>query len=282
MAATLLRFLLLQAFYKPYNQDKREQKIFKEPFLLQRARELSSAKLNSLLSHQAIAEGIPSKVLSRKRVLMRCCHHCDLHITRETSRVSLPGQKSQWSKKRNLHVHVQVVRVRHVVRANFWGSPVKTEQHCKDQLTGDEEGCCIVCICRQASCFVRLGTQVKIKHTSMENREAMERNYFYHFILITGFRDKNFYFLSCFSGSSLLTLQLRVNSHPQSIGKNGGQSYTVSNFLLRNQKSHTKQFGRHVATFSFPSMLGGTPIVCLSTALLHGLCKINSHWNSQG
>lgn len=131
MAATLLRLLLLQALYKPCNQDKREQKIFLKaiPPAKSKKAQLSQANLSPFsashsgthIRQNADQEKGPDETLP----LLAFSHHC------YTSRVSLPGQKSHWSKKTNLHTHVQVVRVRHVVHAYYWGSSGKQNRTAK-------------------------------------------------------------------------------------------------------------------------------------------------------
>lgn len=47
---------------------------------------------------------------------------------------------------------------------------------------------------------------------------------------------------------------------------------------LRNQKATQTNLDN---VFPFSSKLGATTIIYLSTALLYGVCKINSHLNSK-
>lgn len=58
------------------------------------------------------------------------------------------------------------------------GPPQGNRTALQRPVSWGQEVRCLVCICRQASCFGKWGAQVKVKHTSMDNEEAMETNYF--------------------------------------------------------------------------------------------------------
>lgn len=112
------------------------------------------------------------------------------------------------------------------------GTPQGNRTALQRPVSWGQEECCLVCICRQASWFGRWGAQVK--HTSMDNEEAMETNYF----TTSESQDSGTKFLLpllLFWNIIDVTAQ---SSHPQNMGKTRGQTCTVSNLLLRYQKRH--------------------------------------------
>lgn len=90
-----------------------------------------------------------------------------------------------------------------------------------------------------------------------------DRNKLFYHYRTTGFRDRTLLpLLLCWK--TITDVRAHGKQSPMEHGVTQGQSCTISN-LLRNPKSHIKQFG-HVATFPLCSKLAVTSIVSLHCA----------------